>query len=339
MTDNHEGFDIGVSEIEIGMSDNTGSIQSPSDISHQQAPRSSGAAISDQIDLQIENSDLAVFEGGVLEDDTHMAQLSLSDVLQPMIRGISVDNQERFPWMANLQISVTDGVNWLPAKSCGGTLIADQWVMTAAHCVNINDLFSGINVPLDFLDINVKIGSLRLDAPDMVTFSAKEAFCHSSYNSDTFENDIALIKLDAPIEMDQYSNISVAKLPVQGLDTIDNELPTAAIVPTGWGKTEFGTTSVELLMIALTVDEATLQQNMFDAREANGNQSLCFGDSGGPAHGAVDFRSSETGIVVGIASSISGNTDQTQCALTGLTSSFTRVSAYRNDIDAALATY
>jgi secreted trypsin-like serine protease len=36
-----------------------------------------------------------------------------------------------FPWQALIKVEMTNGENVL----CGGSLIADQWILTAAHCI------------------------------------------------------------------------------------------------------------------------------------------------------------------------------------------------------------
>lgn len=49
------------------------------------------------------------------------------DLVQPYILGGSLSYNGQWPWTVALKV----GNSFL----CGGTLIADQWVVTAAHCV------------------------------------------------------------------------------------------------------------------------------------------------------------------------------------------------------------
>ncbi|XP_030609900.1 chymotrypsinogen B-like [Archocentrus centrarchus] len=75
----------------------------------------------------------------------------------------------------------------------GGTLITDQWVLTAA---SITPLVSS----------NVYLGRYTLSGlnPNEVTRTVEEVTCHPNYNDLTLENDICLLKLSAPVNFTDY---------------------------------------------------------------------------------------------------------------------------------------
>ncbi|XP_053271938.1 trypsin II-P29 isoform X2 [Pleuronectes platessa] len=94
---------------------------------------------------------------------------------------------EQVPWHASL---VSGGKH-----RCGGSVINDQWVMTAAHCVTGSG--SGVTVYL---------GRFNQSGPNPheVSRTIAQAECHPSYSTLTYENDICLLKLSSPVNFTDY---------------------------------------------------------------------------------------------------------------------------------------
>lgn len=88
-----------------------------------------------------------------------------------------------FPWMAFLTVYF-----WSKdAATCGGTVIGDRWILTAAHCT-----YGAVN-------ITVKLGAHDVSAnssdANQQAFLAKSFITHPLWRYGDVENDVALIEL------------------------------------------------------------------------------------------------------------------------------------------------
>jgi len=193
-----------------------------------------------------------------------------------------------FPWIVFVVTYRRNG-----AFVCGGSVISNQWVVTAAHCA----------------DRRPKRIIVELGQHDRTTQAMKrsisEIFLHPNYSRNGVKNDIALLKLKKPVKFNQY--VGRICLPSNNAGSFANSRATVA----GWGTTEHGSLSHVLLETEVNVISNAQCRRHRDYRGVTNSmlctksdkhgpyqQGSCQGDSGGPL--MVD--DGEGYILVGIVS-------------------------------------
>ncbi|KAM5132462.1 transmembrane protease serine 13-like [Mantella aurantiaca] len=191
------------------------------------------------------------------------------------IIGGTLASPGEWPWQVSLQVPNGKGYSHI----CGGTLINSNWVVTASHC---------FSTPLPLDAWRIYAGTINLNqARSMSGVSA--IIRHESYNADSDDYDVALIKLKNPIA---YSGaIQPACLPM----TNQNFNPNIKCWISGFGKTIAASedTSQQLMKAEVTiistltcnslnVYNGAITERMMCAGELKGGTDSCQGDSGGP---------------------------------------------------------
>ncbi|KAM9217773.1 chymotrypsin-C [Leptosomus discolor] len=217
-----------------------------------------------------------------------------------------------WPWQISLQYSSAG--TW--RHTCGGTLIAPNWVLTAAHCISSSQTYRVV-LGIQLLSEENVEGAVAVDAEKIIV--------HEKWNSFLVINDIALIKLAQEVE--ESETIQPACLPPAGL-ILENDYPCYV---TGWGRIRTNGPLADALQQALlpVVDYETCSQRSWWGSTVrttmvcaggDGVSSGCNGDSGGPLNCQRDGLWDVDGIV-SFGSGLG-------CNVAKKPTVFTRVSAY-----------
>ncbi|KAF7210448.1 suppressor of tumorigenicity 14 protein homolog [Nothobranchius furzeri] len=193
------------------------------------------------------------------------------------IVGGQVSKEGEWPWQVSLHVTGLGHV-------CGGSVLNNRWLLTAAHCVQDNgpDRLSQADQWEAYLGLHTQGQTNEW----MVRRKIRQIIAHKDYNPHTFNNDIALMELDAAVTLDQH--IYPICLPSS---TYDFPAGKEAWI-TGWGATmEGGVTSKELLKAQVRVINSTVCKGLMEdevtdmmlcAGVLSGGVDACQGDSGGP---------------------------------------------------------
>lgn len=177
------------------------------------------------------------------------------------------------PWQISLRSS-NNGRHF-----CGGSIISDEYILTAAHCVRRGTEYS------------VAVGDHRMiqndpnEEPDSKIIRTEGAIVHPDYSSTTFDNDIALLKLKEKIVFTDF--VQPICLHQEDMKEPDNAYAT------GWGATTEGSAGANILQevkIPIITNQQCENAYGFDIKPSmicagdleNGGIDACQGDSGGP---------------------------------------------------------
>ncbi|TDG50074.1 hypothetical protein AWZ03_003584 [Drosophila navojoa] len=222
------------------------------------------------------------------------------------LSGGEVTKIGEFPWIVLLKYE-TFGRPFL----CGGSLISDRFVLTAAHCVRESALPIAVRMGEHNLDTEEDcqfLGGRRKEClPPYEEYGIEDIRVHPNYVDNNINNDIALIKLDRPVQF--KSHIKPICLPIdsQSQDIAYDQ----SFFISGWGRTQDNRPSSVLLKAVIRREDLSVCRNYYPGAPVNENHicavgdgilHTCRGDSGGPLFFRNSFKNTVRYVQYGIVS-------------------------------------
>ncbi|XP_001600807.1 trypsin beta [Nasonia vitripennis] len=224
-----------------------------------------------------DTSDEGIYEPSdstLLGDGKNPEELAFDDngqVSKDGISGGTFVTIRTVPYLAQL---IEDG-----NQVCGGSIISEKWILTAAHCLE------------DAGELEIRTGSSLRNKGGKL-YPVAEYIVHENYTKVTFDNDIALIKVNKSIEFNELQQVirisyrepkTCDKLQLSGFGKEGQDLPApnrlkSAQVPV-IDHTECKEAYKQLFLFEDYIGKVT--DNMFCA--GTEGDDTCQGDSGGPA--------------------------------------------------------
>ncbi|KAJ8921898.1 hypothetical protein NQ315_008531 [Exocentrus adspersus] len=205
------------------------------------------------------------------------------DKLPLIVGGVYASRQE-FPHMVLIGFNKGQEVEW----SCGGSLISENYVLTASHCLRSGRMG---------LAKLIRIGMTnQSDTSHMQELTISEVMYHRDYDFSSKYHDIALMKLSKNVDLNTFARPAC-------LHT-GKELPTKRAIATGWGNLGFSAeASNDLMKVVLEFFDHASCNHTYRRKIKRGDSEIkrgilddlqicagshqepkdtCQGDSGGP---------------------------------------------------------
>ncbi|XP_077000687.1 coagulation factor XI [Tamandua tetradactyla] len=211
--------------------------------------------------------------------------------IKPRIVGGTASVHGEWPWQITLHTMIPT-----QRHLCGGSIIGNQWILTAAHCFDevaspkILRVYSGI----------LNQSEIKEDQP---YFAVQEIIIHDKYEMAESGYDIALLKLETT--MNYTDSQRPICLPSKG----DRDMMYSDCWVTGWGYRKLRDkiqNTLQKAQIPLVTNEECqtryrghkITNKMICAGYKEGGKDACKGDSGGP----LSCKQNEVWHLVGITS-------------------------------------
>ncbi|KAF7995573.1 hypothetical protein HCN44_006680 [Aphidius gifuensis] len=206
-------------------------------------------------------------------NDTSVKSVVKQNEESRIINGTKATDAQ-FPFMVSLRRALSGN------HFCGGSIISERWVITAAHC-----MFDSNNYLITKKSLYVVGGKTNILMASQTSQKREisKLIAHPNYNAATLTQDVALLLTNRPFEFTQYVKPISMSIKLSSVNTM--------CYAVGWGYLkENGTVSNDLMFVGLPLLSSStcrillgpLPRGVICAGFKEGGKDACQGDSGGP---------------------------------------------------------
>ncbi len=206
----------------------------------------------------------------------------------PIVGGTNADIAD-FPWQVSLQ-EYRSSAYEAPAHFCGGSIINEFWILTAAHCLE----------GMEGIPIRVVAGTAKISESDTEGQVADvvRSITYPGYTDPIFGKDVALLRLSEPLKLLEGSGAMAIPL-LTAADSPRLAAPGVYAQASGWGALDSdGDYPDHLQRVGILIVESAMAEQAIRGEEGYtdwritpdqlvagawfGGRDSCQGDSGGP---------------------------------------------------------
>jgi len=242
-------------------------------------------------------------------------------------------------------------IKMITGETCGGTIIDNHWILTAAHCVthifkNTKTMVRRVKV-IDPKILTVYLGAIDVYGTNTIQVGVEQIYVHPKYNPTVNkENDIALLRtIRECIRQRKHDDPDAvfsdkAVVPFSSKTTVGQKVWTV-----GYGMVDplvpVANDYLKTVDVKILPDEVCSKQFktplekynpklMICAGYLQGGKDSCNGDSGGPLlfKGNQENDGNDAGATHVILGIVSHGVNGTKCAEKNMGAAYTRVGAY-----------
>ncbi|XP_017066669.1 serine protease grass-like [Drosophila eugracilis] len=204
------------------------------------------------------------------------------------------------PWMALLYIPID-----LEMCRCGGALISERFVLTAAHCFKMCPLSGELRVRLGELDINTSpdcatYHNQRVCAPPAEEFGIESWSIHEEFDPVYPWFDIALLRLNRKVVFKDH--IKPICLPLTDELLAFTSVIGQSYMAIGWGRTENRRVANSTMEVFVNTETCTGGRDSSFLCASGDHVDTCVGDSGGPLTWKSSYFGTDRRVQFGVVS-------------------------------------